>query len=113
MLYVCGIEADTFKRFNVPIVPHSGGIGLNEYTQHLALINYLCVAGEKSLLEHINSFREVLTHPVSIAEGHFVTPLESGYSVEYKPEAVEMYRYPGGSFWQGEKGQAIIKGAKN
>ncbi|KAJ2975912.1 hypothetical protein NQ176_g5244 [Zarea fungicola] len=98
------------KKFNVPIVPHSGGIGLNEYTQHLALINYLCVSGEKSLLEHINSFREVLTHPVKTKNGHFVTPLESGYSVQYKEEALAQYKYPHGTFWQSEQGQEIING---
>jgi L-galactonate dehydratase len=97
-------------RFNVPIVPHSGGIGLNEYTQHLALINYLCVSGEKSLLEHINSFRGVLTHPVQTKDGHFVTPYEAGYSVEYKPEAIEQYKYPSGTFWTSGQGQAIING---
>lgn len=96
----------------MPIVPHSGGIGLNEYTQHLALINYLCVAGEKSLLEHITSFREVLTNPCQTKDGHFVTPHESGYSVEYKPEAIEKYTYPSGSFWRSEQGLAIINEPK-
>ncbi len=93
-------------------MPHSGGIGLNEYTQHLALINYLCVSGEKSLLEHINSFREVLTQPVQTKDGHFVTPYEPGYSVEYKEEAFAKYRYPDGTFWTSEAGLAIINGAK-
>ncbi|PON24373.1 mandelate racemase [Trichoderma gamsii] len=100
------------KKFNVPIVPHSGGIGLNEYTQHLALINYLCVAGEKSLLEHINSFRDVLTNPCQTKDGHFVTPNEPGYSVEYTSEAIEKYTYPSGSFWKGEQGQAIMNEPK-
>ncbi|SCO87568.1 probable L-alanine-DL-glutamate epimerase and related enzymes of enolase superfamily [Fusarium oxysporum] len=100
------------KKFNVPIVPHSGGIGLNEYTQHLALINYVCVSGEASLLEHINSFNEVLVHPVQTQGGYFVTPWESGYSVEYKKEAISKYLFPTGSFWVGEQGRAIINGEK-
>lgn len=85
---------------------------MTEYTQHLALLNYLCVSGEKSLLEHINSFSEVLKHPVQTREGHFVTPWESGYSVEYKPEAIEKYKYPEGTFWNSEKGLAIRNGPK-
>lgn len=96
----------------MPIVPHSGGIGLNEYTQHLALLNYLCVSGEKSLLEHINSFSEVLEYPVQTSEGHFVTPYEAGYSVEYKPEAIEKYTYPTGTFWTGDQGLAIRNGPR-
>ena len=85
---------------------------MTEYTQHLALINYVVVAGEKSLLEHINSFSEVLKYPVQTSEGHFVTPKESGYSVEYKPEAIATYQYPEGSFWQSKKGLAIRNGPK-
>ena len=99
-------------RFGVPIVPHSGGIGLNEYTQHLALLNYICVSGEKSLLEHINSFSEVLKRPVQTKNGFFVTPWEAGYSVEYKPEAITSYEYPSGSFWTSEQGMAIRNGSK-
>lgn len=99
-------------RFNVPIVPHSGGIGLNEYTQHLALLNYICVSGEKSLLEHINSFSEVLKNPVKTKNGYFVTPWEAGYSVEYKDEAISTYHYPTGTFWTSEQGMAIIGGPK-
>ncbi|KAI1458981.1 enolase C-terminal domain-like protein [Annulohypoxylon moriforme] len=100
------------KKFNVPIVPHSGGIGLNEYTQHLALLNYISVSGEKSLLEHINSFREVLKHPVETKNGYFVTPWEAGYSVEYKPEAIAKYEYPTGTFWNSESGLIIRNGPK-
>lgn len=91
-------------------MPHSGGIGLNEYTQHLALINYLSVSGEKSLLEHINSFREVLINPVETKNGYFVTPYEAGYSVQYKLDAMERYAFPNGSFWTSPAGQAIIHG---
>ncbi|KAH6693761.1 enolase C-terminal domain-like protein [Plectosphaerella plurivora] len=100
------------KKFNVPIVPHSGGIGLNEYTQHLALVDYLCVSGEKSLLEHISSFGEVLHHPVKVSGGYFVTPHEAGYSVEYKSEAIEKYLYPTGSFWVSDQGLAIRNGPR-
>jgi L-galactonate dehydratase len=85
---------------------------LNEYTQHLALINYLSVSGEKSLLEHINSFHQVITNPVQIKDGYFVTPLEAGYSVEYKVEAIAEYEYPNGQFWTGPKGLGIRNGEK-
>ncbi|KAL1873466.1 hypothetical protein VTK73DRAFT_914 [Phialemonium thermophilum] len=100
------------KKFNIPVVPHSGGIGLNEYTQHLALLNYICVSGQKSLLEHINSFHEVLKHPVQTKGGFFVTPWEAGYSVEYKPEAITTYQFPQGTFWNSEEGLRIRNGPK-
>ncbi|ERS97470.1 hypothetical protein HMPREF1624_05638 [Sporothrix schenckii ATCC 58251] len=100
------------KKFGVPVVPHSGGIGLTEYTQHLALLNYVAVAGEKSLLEHINSFAHVLRHPVQLDDGYFVTPWEPGYSVEYTPEAMAAYQYPEGTFWNSKEGLAIRNGPK-
>ena len=96
----------------MPVVPHSGGIGLNEYTQHLALLNYLVVSGEQSLLEHINSFSEVLKTPVQTANGYFVTPWEAGYSVEYKSDTISKYQYPTGDFWRGKAGQKIINGPR-
>lgn len=97
----------TCDRFKIPVVPHSGGIGLNEYTQHLALIDYVCISGEKSMLENITSFNHVITHPVQVQDGHFVTPREPGYSVEYKPDAIAKYEYPDGEFWRSEQGLAI------
>ena len=32
-------------KFGVPVCPHAGGVGLCEYTQHLALIDYICISG--------------------------------------------------------------------
>jgi L-galactonate dehydratase len=90
-------------------VPHSGGIGLNEYTQHLALINYLCVSGEKSLLEHISTFSDVITEPLEVQNGHFVTPWKAGYSVKFKDEAISKYEFPNGDFWSSKSGLEIRK----
>ncbi|KAI8961194.1 enolase C-terminal domain-like protein [Daldinia sp. FL1419] len=67
----------------VPIVPSSGGIGLDEYTQHHALLNYTTVSGEK----------------IETRNGYFVTLREVGYSVEYKLEPIEKYQFLSGSFW--------------
>ncbi|KAJ9615917.1 L-galactonate dehydratase [Cladophialophora chaetospira] len=75
-------------KFGVPVVPHSGGIGLNEYTQHLSLVDYLCVSGKQSMLENITTFNHVLTTPLQTRDGFFVTPAESGYSVEFKGTAI-------------------------
>lgn len=42
------------KKFNVPIVPHSGGVGLPEYTQHLSTVDYVVVSGKLSVLEYVD-----------------------------------------------------------
>lgn len=89
-------------------MPHSGGIGLNEYTQHLSLIDYLCVSGKKSLLERITAFSEAITQPAQVKNGYFITPLQAGYSVEYKTEAITRYSFPDGEFWKSSEGLKII-----
>lgn len=41
-------------RFGVPVVPHSGGVGLPEYTQHISTIDYILVSKKLSLLEYVD-----------------------------------------------------------
>ncbi|ODQ77172.1 hypothetical protein BABINDRAFT_163684 [Babjeviella inositovora NRRL Y-12698] len=88
------------KKFNVPVVPHSGGVGLPEYTQHLSTIDYVVISGEKSILEYVTHLHEWFKHPSEVDQtGHIITPLDPGYSVEVKPEAFDIYEFPTGSFW--------------
>ncbi|KAF5540390.1 mandelate racemase [Fusarium napiforme] len=75
-------------KFKVPIVPHSGGVGLPEYTQHLSTIDYVVISGRKSVLEYVDHLHEHFHHPSKVVDGHYVTPLTPGYSVEMKPESL-------------------------
>lgn len=59
------------------------------------------------MLENISSFNHVIKHPARVQDGHFVTPQEAGYSVEYKPDAIAKYMYPDGEFWSSAQGIAI------
>ena len=34
-------------KFNLPVWPHAGGVGLCEYVQHMSMIDYLCIAGTR------------------------------------------------------------------
>ncbi|KAA8917528.1 hypothetical protein TRICI_000311 [Trichomonascus ciferrii] len=94
------------KKFNVPVVPHSGGVGLPEYTQHLSTIDYVCVSGKKSLLEYVDHLHEHFLHPSVVKDGHFVTPTAPGYSVEVKPSAWD-YEYPNGAWWKSPEADGI------
>ncbi|PSS15024.1 hypothetical protein M430DRAFT_59689 [Amorphotheca resinae ATCC 22711] len=102
------------KKFNVPIVPHSGGVGLPEYTQHLSTIDYVCVSGKKSVLEYVDHLHEHFEYPAVIKEGYYQTPMEPGYSVEMKPESMVKFGFPGteGSWWQSEEAKSILEGIK-
>ncbi|KAA8895861.1 L-galactonate dehydratase [Sphaerosporella brunnea] len=95
------------KKFGVPIVPHSGGVGLPEYTQHLSTIDYVVVTGKKSLLEYVDHLHEHFLHPSVIKDGYYTTPTEPGYSVEMKSESMEEFGYPNGKFWNSEAARPI------
>jgi L-galactonate dehydratase len=99
------------RKFNVPIVPHSGGVGLPEYTSHLSTIDYVVISGQKSVLEYVDHLHEHFIHPSSAANGFYVTPLEPGYSVEMKAESMDRYEYPGKggiSWWRTEEARMVI-----
>ncbi|KAK4219909.1 enolase C-terminal domain-like protein [Rhypophila decipiens] len=99
------------KKFNVPIVPHSGGVGLPEYTQHLSTIDYVVVSGKKSVLEYVDHLHEHFLHPAVVNEGgYYRTPMEAGYSVEMKAESMDQYEFPGedGSWWRSEEAKGIL-----
>lgn len=103
------------KKYGVPIVPHSGGVGLPEYTQHLSTIDYVSVSGKLSVLEYVDHLHEHFFHPSVIKDGYYTTPMEPGYSVEMKPESMDKFEYPGKpgvSWWQSEEAKSILTGER-
>ncbi|KAF4955791.1 hypothetical protein FSARC_11744 [Fusarium sarcochroum] len=101
------------KKFGVPIVPHSGGVGLPEYTQHLSTIDYVVVSGKLSVLEYVDHLHEHFFHPSVIKDGYYTTPVEPGYSVEMKPESMDQFSYPGEkgvSWWTSDEAKVILEG---
>ncbi|KAF2763235.1 enolase C-terminal domain-like protein [Pseudovirgaria hyperparasitica] len=102
-------------KFGVPVIPHSGGVGLPEYTQHLSTIDYVVVSGKLSLLEYVDHLHEHFLHPAQVKDGYMVTPTEAGYSVEMKHESMLQYEYPGQagvSWWKSEEAKPILEGEK-
>lgn len=103
------------KKFGVPIVPHSGGVGLPEYTQHLSTVDYVVVSGKQSVLEYVDHLHEHFFNPAVITDGYYTTPTEAGYSVEMKPESMDRYEYPGKegvSWWKSEEALPLLNGEK-
>lgn len=102
-------------KYGVPIVPHSGGVGLPEYTQHLSTIDYVVVSGKLSVLEYVDHLHEHFLNPSVIKDGYYQTPAEPGYSVEMKPESMDRFTYPGEkgiSWWQSDEAKPILEGPK-
>lgn len=100
------------RKFGTPVVPHSGGVGLPEYTQHVSTIDYVTVGSPQSLLEYVDSLHEHFLHPSRVRNGFYVTPTEAGYSVEMKRESMERYDFPGEpgrSWWKTDEAHAILQ----
>jgi len=90
------------KKFGVPVCPHAGGVGLCEYVQHLAMIDYVCVSGtfEHRVLEYVDHLHEHFVDPVVIRNGHYMPPKLPGYSIEMKPGSLDAHEFPQGNVWR-------------
>ena len=83
------------ERFGIPVCPHAGGVGLCEYVQHLTMIDYICVSGtqEDRIAEYSDHLHEHLRHPVTMKNGRYMPPENSGYSVEFLDSAINEFSY--------------------
>ncbi len=93
------------NELNVPVCPHAGGVGLCEYVQHLAMIDYICISGsqEGRVVEYVDHLHEHFESPVKIKKAAYVVPTDSGYSITMKKESISIYSYPDGAYWKNEK----------
>ncbi|RKN39641.1 enolase C-terminal domain-like protein [Micromonospora endolithica] len=89
-------------KFGVPICPHSGGVGLCEYVQHLAIFDYLRVGTslEGRMVEYVDHLHEHFVDPVRTRGGRYLLPTAPGYSAAMKPESVAEFRFPDGPVWR-------------
>ncbi|HZJ20712.1 MAG TPA: L-fuconate dehydratase [Pricia sp.] len=89
-------------KFNIPVCPHAGGVGLCEYVQHLSMIDYIAVSGslENRIIEYVDHLHEHFLDPVVIKNGAYMPPKLPGYSIEMKAESLESYRFPDGKIWE-------------
>lgn len=88
------------SKLDIPVIPHAGGVGLCEYVQHLNIINSLIITNNNTQLsEYAESCSEHLENPAVINGGHYTTPLVPGYSAKIKPESIDTYSFPLGSYW--------------
>jgi L-fuconate dehydratase len=92
-------------RFDLPVCPHAGGVGLCEYVQHFSLLDYIAVSGslENRVVEHAGHLHEHFVDPIRIAKGRYLPPERPGFSIEMKPESLRDYAYPNGKAWANRK----------
>ncbi len=99
-------------KFDKPVCPHAGGVGLCEYVQHVSMIDYVVVSGslEERMIEHAAHLHEHFLDPIRIAHGCYLTPEAPGFSVEMRAASLEAFRFPSGPAWQTPSPTAVRRG---
>jgi L-fuconate dehydratase len=93
------------RKFGIPVCPHAGGVGLCEYVQHLAMIDFVSISGsmEGRVLEFVDHLHEHFLDPVVIRAGRYMPPKTPGYSITMKPASLERFEFPNGAAWAGQR----------
>jgi L-fuconate dehydratase len=88
-------------KFQVPVCPHAGGVGLCEYVQHLSMFDFLRVSTtmHNRVIEYVDHLHEHFLDPVVIRNGRYMPPHAPGYSIEIFPESLARYTFPNGEAW--------------
>ncbi|HMF68434.1 MAG TPA: L-fuconate dehydratase [Phyllobacterium sp.] len=82
-------------KYNLPVWPHAGGVGLCEYVQHLSMIDYVAISGTKKgrVIEYVDHLHEHFVDPCNIQDAAYMPPVLPGFSIEMKPESIKQYLY--------------------
>jgi L-fuconate dehydratase len=82
-------------KYNLPVWPHAGGVGLCEYVQHLSMIDYVAVSGTKDgrVIEYVDHLHEHFLDPCVIRNAAYMPPVLPGFSIEMRAETLEAFAF--------------------
>lgn len=82
-------------KYDLPVWPHAGGVGLCEYVQHMSMIDYVAITGEKDSkrIEFVDHLHEHFVDPCIVRNGAYMAPSMPGFSIEMKPESIVEYTF--------------------
>jgi L-fuconate dehydratase len=82
-------------KYGLPVCPHAGGVGLCEYVQHLAMIDYVSIAGSKEgrVVEYVDHLHEHFLDPCEVRNAAYRPPQRPGFSIEMRPETLRDYEF--------------------
>ena len=88
-------------RYDVPVCPHAGGVGLCEAVQHLSMFDYVAVSGslDGRWIEYVDHLHEHFVDAVVVRDAAYRVPLTPGASTQMHPRTLADHRYPDGSVW--------------
>ncbi len=82
-------------KYDLPVWPHAGGVGLCEYVQHVSMIDYVAISGEKDSkrIEYVDHLHEHFIDPCVVKNGAYMAPTRPGFSIEIKPDSIRDFRF--------------------
>ena len=91
-------------KYNIPVCPHAGGVGLCELVQHLAMFDFVALSGttEQRRIEWIDHLHEHFVEPAVVTGGRYLAPRAPGASTELHLDSVTEFSFPGGAVWRAD-----------
>ena len=92
-------------KFDIPVCPHAGGVGLCEMVQHLAMFDAVAVTGhhERRVVEFVDHLHEHFISPVQVKNGYYLAPIAPGGGGEMFNESIQEFLFPNGAYWRDKK----------
>ncbi|MAE95473.1 MAG: fuconate dehydratase [Deltaproteobacteria bacterium] len=89
-------------KFDVPVCPHAGGVGLCQHVQHFSVFDYIAVSGslENRITEYAEHLHEHFVASIEMKAGRYVLPTAPGIGVEFKAASLAEFAYPDGPVWR-------------
>jgi len=83
-------------KYGLPVCPHAGGVGLPEYIQHVAMIDFLCFSGtmDGRVAEYVDHLHEHFLTPPRIENGRYMPSTEPGFSVQMRESTLVSFAPP-------------------
>jgi L-fuconate dehydratase len=80
-------------KYDLPVCPHAGGVGLCEYVQHLSMIDYICFSGtlDGRVAEYVDHLHEHFIDPCIIRGAAYLAPTRPGFSIQMKAESLHRF----------------------
>ncbi len=84
-------------KYDLPVWPHAGGVGLCEYVQHLSMIDYVAITGEKDSrrIEYVDHLHEHFRDPCIVENGAYLAPDAPGFSIQMRDATLQDYQFKG------------------
>jgi len=90
------------KKFNLPVCPHAGGVGLCQMVSHIIMFDFIAISGslEDRYCEYSAHLHEHFVGELRLNGQNYLLPEGPGYSTEFKTESIQQFQYPNGTYWK-------------